>query len=59
MDSVLKQCLCHKIESVGIKINNFLNLTDYKEMEAEWGLSVITVSSTVEPKIQVIYFRQE
>ena len=56
---VLKQCICQKIESVRIKINNNLNLTHYKEMEAEWGLSVVTVSNTVEPRIPVIYDRQE
>ena len=59
IDRFLKQCICQKIESVWIKINNNLNLTHYKEMEAEWGLSVITVSNTVELRFPVIFFRQE
>ena len=55
IDRLLKQCLCRKTESVGSEINSNLNLTDYKEMEAEWGPSVITVSSTLEPRIPVIF----
>ena len=59
IDRLLKQCLCRKNESVGIKINCNLNMTDYKEMEAEWGPSVTTVFNTLEPRIPVIYFKQE
>ena len=59
IDRVLKQCICHKIELVRIKINNNLNLTHYKEMEAEGGPSVITVSNTVEPRFPIISFEQQ
>ena len=59
IDKVLKKCICHKIESVWIKINNNLNLPHYKQMDAERGPSVITVSNTVEPSFPVIFFRQE
>ena len=59
IDRVLKKCICHKIESVWIKINNNLNLTHYKEMDAERGPSVITVSNTVEHKFPVVFFEQQ
>ena len=55
IDRFLKQCICHKIELVRNKINNNLNLTHCKEMEAEGGPSVITVSNTVEPRFAVIF----
>ena len=59
IDRVLNQCICHKIELVRIKINNNLNLTHYKEMEAEGGPSVIIVSNTVELRFPVIFFEQQ